>query len=146
MLIDVSLREPGRDGKSVAIDFSIVTPAAESYCKEAANTPLHAAGLREVLKVNKYSQSYKERHGRRPLRTFRVGEWRRLWRESPRSFHRICDLIAQSTGQSGSAIAHFWRSRLLVTLKKITFTNARKWALAHNKSRDPDSIPTDLAD
>ena len=60
MLIDVSLREPGRDGKSVAVDFSIVTPAAESYCKEeAAKTPLHAAGLREVLKVNKYSQSYK---------------------------------------------------------------------------------------
>ena len=49
MLIDVSLRELGRDGKSVAIDFSIVTPAAESYCKEAAKTPLHAAGFREVL-------------------------------------------------------------------------------------------------
>ena len=27
-----------------------------------------------------------------------------------------------------------------------TFINARKWALAHNKSLDPDSIPTDLAD
>ena len=60
MLIDVSLRQPGRDGKSVAIDFSIVTPAAESYCKEAAKTPLHAAGAREVMKVNKYSQSYKD--------------------------------------------------------------------------------------
>ena len=49
-------------------------------------TPLHVvAGLQEVLKVNKYSQSYKYIYGRRPLRTFRVGEWRRLWRESPRS-------------------------------------------------------------
>ena len=34
----------------------------------------------------------------------------------------------------------------IMTLAKITFTNARKWALAHNKSRDPDSIPTDLAE
>ena len=61
-------------------------------------------------------------------------------------FRRICDLITQSTGQSGSAIAHFWRSRLLVTLAKITFTNAQKWALAHNRLRDSDSVVTDLAD
>ena len=54
--------------------------------------------------------------------------------------------ISDCTTQSGSAIAHFWRSRLLVTLAKITFTNAQKWALAHNKARDPDSIPMDLAD
>jgi len=60
MLIDVSLKQPGRDGKCVAIDFSIVTPAAESYCKEAANKPLHAAGLREAMKVNKYLHAYKE--------------------------------------------------------------------------------------
>ncbi len=33
-----------------------------------------------------------------------------------------------------------------MTLAKITFTNAKKWALAHNKLRDPDSIPMDLAD
>ncbi len=30
MLIDVSLRQAGRDGKCEVIDFSIVTPAAES--------------------------------------------------------------------------------------------------------------------
>jgi hypothetical protein len=59
MLIDVSLRQPSRDGKSVVIDFIIVTPAAESYCKETAKQTLHAAGLRESIKVNKYSQSYK---------------------------------------------------------------------------------------
>ena len=29
MLVDVSLRQPGRDGKCGVIDFSIVTPAAE---------------------------------------------------------------------------------------------------------------------
>ena len=61
-------------------------------------------------------------------------------------FRRICDLITQSTGQRGSAIAHFWRSRLLVTLAKITFTNAQKWALAHNRPSDPDSVVMDLAD
>jgi len=43
----------------VAIDFSIVRDTSGG--KEAAKTPLHAAGLREVLKeVNKYSQSYKD--------------------------------------------------------------------------------------
>ena len=30
LLIDVSLKEPGRDGQTVAIDFSVVSPAAES--------------------------------------------------------------------------------------------------------------------
>ncbi len=61
-------------------------------------------------------------------------------------FRRICNLITQSTRQSGSAIADFWRSRLFVTLAKITFTNAQKWALAQNRPRDPDSVVMDLAD
>ena len=65
-------------------------------------------------------------------------------RRAKEVFRRICDLITQSTGRRGSAIAHFWRSRLLVTLAKITFTNAQKWALAHNKPRDPDSMVMDL--
>ena len=42
MLIDVSLRQAGRDGKCGVIAFSIVTPAAESYCAQAAKIPLHA--------------------------------------------------------------------------------------------------------
>ena len=33
-----------------------------------------------------------------------------------------------------------------MTLAKITFTNAQKWALAHNRPRDPDSVVMDLAD
>ena len=49
-------------------------------------------------------------------------------------------------GQSGSSIAYFWKSRLLVTLAKITYSNALRWATAHNKSSDPDSTPTDLTD
>ncbi len=57
-------------------------------------------------------------------------------------FRRIFDFITQSTEQSGSVITH----RLLVTLARITFTNAQKWALAHNRPRDPDNVVTDLAD
>ncbi len=33
-----------------------------------------------------------------------------------------------------------------MTLAKITFTNAQKWALAHNRPRGPDSVVMDLAD
>ena len=145
MLIDVSLKQPGRDGKSVAIDFSIVTPAAESYCKEAARKPLHAAGLREVMKVNKYFHAYKEMDDIH-FEPFVLESGGVFGVRAQEVFRRICDLITQSTGQRGSAIAHFWRSRLLVTLAKITFTNAQKWALAHNRPRDPDSVVMDLAD
>ncbi len=42
-----------RDGKSVTIDFSIVMLAAKLYCKAVVIKPLHTAGLRETMKVNK---------------------------------------------------------------------------------------------
>ena len=61
-------------------------------------------------------------------------------------FKKICNLITQTTGQSGSSIAYFWKSRLLVTLAKITNSNAFKWAMAHNESRNPDSVPIDMTD
>ena len=60
LLIDVSLKEPGRDGQTVAIDFIVVSPAAESYCKQSAKEPLHAAALREATKISKYARAYKE--------------------------------------------------------------------------------------
>ena len=59
MLVDVSLRQSRRDGKCGVIDFSIITPAAESYCAEAAKKPLYASKLREDAKVIKYFQAYK---------------------------------------------------------------------------------------
>ena len=59
MLVDVSLRQPGRDGNCGVIDFSIITPAAESYCAEAAKKPLYASKLTEDAKVTKYFQAYK---------------------------------------------------------------------------------------
>ena len=59
MLVDVSLRQTGRDGKCGVIDFSIIKPVAESYCAEAAKEPLYASKLREDAKVTKYFQAYK---------------------------------------------------------------------------------------
>jgi hypothetical protein len=40
--------------ESVAINFSIVTIAVESYCKEAAWKSLHTAGLRDGMMLNEY--------------------------------------------------------------------------------------------
>ena len=54
MLVDVSLRQAERDGKCGVIDFSIITPAADSYCAAAAKQPLHAAKIREESKILKY--------------------------------------------------------------------------------------------
>ena len=56
MLVDVSLRQPGRDGKCGVIDFSITTPAAESYCAEAAKKPLYVAKMIEDAKITKCIQ------------------------------------------------------------------------------------------
>ena len=61
-------------------------------------------------------------------------------------FKKICNFITQSTGQSGSSIAYFWKSRLLVTLAKITHSNALRWAMTHNDPRNPDSIPIYFTD
>ena len=59
LLIDVSLKEPGRDGQTVAINFNVVSPAAESYiyCKQSAKELLHAA-LREATKIPKYTRKW----------------------------------------------------------------------------------------
>ena len=46
---DWCVTSSGRKGG--VIDFSIVTPAAESYCAQAAKIPLHAAKTREETKI-----------------------------------------------------------------------------------------------
>ena len=58
-------------------------------------------------------------------------------------FNRICNLITQSSGQSRSAIAHFWKSRLLVTLAAITFEKCTKMG---KESCNPDSDLMDFFD
>ena len=145
MLVDVSLRKAERDGKCGVIDFSIITPAAESYCAGAAKKPLYAAKLREDAKFLKYLQAYKDMDDIN-FEPFVVESGGQLGERAQEIFKKICNLITQTSGQSGSSIAYFWRSRLLVTLAKITYSNALRWAMAHNKSRDPDSIPIDLTD
>ena len=62
-LVDVSLRQAERDGKCGVLDFSIIAPAAESYCAGAAKQPLPAAGIREDAKILKYLQAYKSLDG-----------------------------------------------------------------------------------
>ena len=145
MLVDVSLRQAERDGKCGVLDFSIITPAAESYCAGAAKQPLHAAKIREDAKILKYLQAYKNLDDIH-FEPFVVESGGQLGERAQEIFKKICNLITQTTGQSGSSIAYFWKSRLLVTLAKITYSNALRWATAHNKSKDPDSTPTDLTD
>ena len=57
MLIDVSLREQGKDGGNVALDFSMVKSAAMTYCGNLAAVPLHAAGERKKAKMLKYADA-----------------------------------------------------------------------------------------
>ena len=80
------------------------------------------------------------------LEPFVVESGGELGERAQEIFKKICNLITQTTGQSGSSIAYFWKSRLLVTLAKITYSNALRWATTHNKSKDPDSIPIDFSD
>ena len=145
MLIDVSLRGEGRDGKCGVIDFSMVTPAAESYCEQAARVPLHAARLREENKVSKYLQAYKAMDDIH-FEPFVIESGGQFGEKAQQVFKKICNLVTQSTGQCGSNIAYFWKSKLLVTLAAITFSNAQKWFKAHNKSQDPDSLTSDMTD
>ena len=108
MLVDVSLRQRGRDGKCGVIDFSIVTPAAESYSAEAAKTPLCAANLREEAKTLKYFQAYKQLNDIH-FEPFVVESGGELGERVKEIFKKIHNLITQVTGQSGSSIAYFWK-------------------------------------
>ena len=108
LLIDVSLKEPGRDGQTVAIDFSVVSPAAESYCKQSAKEPPQAATLREATKISKFARAYKAM-GNIHFEPFVLESGGVLGERARHVFNRICNLITQSSGQSGSAIiAYCW--------------------------------------
>jgi len=145
MLIDVSLREATKDGDNVALDFSMVTSAAMSYCGKSSTTPLHAAGLREKAKIQKYADAYKVKHNIHFIPV--VFESGGVFGEKAQDvFRKICNLITQTSGQSGSAIAYFWKSRLLVTLAAITYRNVQHWTKAHTKRNSPDSVQEDMMD
>ena len=145
MLIDVSLREPGKDGGNVALDFSMVTSAAATYCGKSAKVSLHAAALREKAKMLKYADAYKEKHNIHFIPVvFESGG--AFGEKAQEVFGKICNLITQTSGQSRSAIAYFWKSRLLVTLAAITYQNVQHWANAHTKRYTPDSVREDMMD
>ena len=147
MLIDVSLREPtaGKDGGNVALDFSMVTSAAMTYCGNSAALPLHAAGEREKAKMLKYADAYKEKLNIHFIPVvFESGG--AFGVKAQDVFGKICNLITQSSGQSSSAIAYFWKSRLLVTLASINYRNVQHWAQAHTKRYTPDSVQEDMMD
>ena len=91
--------------------LSITTPAAESYCAEAAKKPLYAAKMREDAKITKYFQAYKNMDDIH-FEPFVVESGGELGERAQEIFKKICNLITQTTGQSGSSIAYFWKSRL----------------------------------
>ena len=86
-----------------------------SYCAEAAKTPLYTANVREETKTLKYFQAYKQLNNIHfePIVVESGGE---LGERVQEIFKKICNLITQATGQSGSSIAYFWKSRLLLSL------------------------------
>ena len=144
-LIDVSLRGPDKDGGNVALDFSVVTPAAMTYCGKSATFPLHAAERRERAKIQKYAEAYKEKRNIDFIPV--VFESGGAFGEKAQDvFRKICNLITQTSGQSGSAIAYFWKSKLLVTLAALTYRNVQHWAKAHTKRYTPDSVQENMMD
>jgi hypothetical protein len=145
MLIDVSLRGPDKDGGNVALDFSVVTPAAMTYCGKSATSPLHAAEQRERAKIQKYAEAYKEKLNIHFIPVvFESGG--AFGEKALDVFRKICNLITQTSGQSGSAIAYFWKSKLLVTLAALTYRNVQHWAKAHTKRYTPDSVQESMMD
>ena len=99
----------GMANKCGVIDLSIVIPAAESYCAEAAKTPLYAANLREEAKLLKYFQAYKQLDDIH-FEPFVVESGGKLGERAQEIFKKIGNFITQATGQSGSSIAYFWKS------------------------------------
>ena len=95
--------------------------------------------LLHFTKISKYARAYKEM-GNIHFEPFVLESGGVSGERARHVFNRICNLITQSSGQSGSAIAYFWKSRLLVTLAAITFENALKWAKGHNQSCNPDIV------
>ena len=94
MLVDMSLRKAERDGKPGVIDFSIITPADESYCAGAAEKPLYAAKLREDAKFLKYLQAYKEMDDIN-FEPFVVESGGQLGERAQEIFKKICKFITQ---------------------------------------------------
>ncbi len=99
----------------IIIDFSIVTPAAKSYCAQYAKIPLRAAKIREETKNLKYFQAYKALYDTHfePFVVEIGGQ------EDLQSYHSI-----NGPKWIFDCIAYFCKSRFFFTLAKITNFNA----------------------
>jgi hypothetical protein len=140
-LIGTSLRTAERDGVNAVIDFSVVHPAAVSYCKDASRAPRSVTANRATQKNTRYRQQYLN-HDNSNFIPFIVENGGIFGRDAEEAFSKICNIIALQTGQNRSSIAHFWRSRLLVILARQSYENALTWTRAHNHregSHLPDS-------
>ena len=141
-LIGTSLRTAQRDGVNAVIDFSVVHPAALSYCGEASRTPRSITASRAMRKEAQYRQQYLN-HDNSNFIPFIVENGGAFGRDAEEAFSKICNIIALQTGQNRSSIAHFWRSRLLVVLARQSYENALTWTRAHNQregNHNPDSL------
>ena len=124
------------------IDFSVVHPAAISYCRDASRTPGSATVSKANHKNARYRQQYLN-HDNSNFIPFIVENGGTFGRNAEEAFSKICNIIVLHTGQNRSSIAHFWRSRLLVLLAKQSYENALTWTRAHNQrdgAHDPDSL------
>jgi len=141
-LIGTSLRTAERDGVNAVIDFSVVHPAAISYCRDASRTPSSITTNKATQKNARYRQQYLN-HDNSNFIPFIVENGGTFGRDAEEAFSRICNIIALQTGQNRSSIAHFWRSRLLVILARQSYDNALTWTRAHNQregNHEPDSL------
>ena len=106
-LIGTSLRTAERDGVNAVIDFSVVHPAAVSYCREASVTPGNTTISKANLKIARYRQQYLS-HDNSNFIPFIVENGGTFGRHAEEAFSKICNIIALQTGQNRSSIAHFW--------------------------------------
>ena len=116
-----------------------------TYCGKSATSPLHAAERRERAKIQKYAEAYKEKLNIHFIPVV-LESGGAFGGKAQDVFRKICNLINQTSGQSGSAIAYFWKSKLLVTLAALTYWNVQHWAKAHTKRYTPDSVQENMMD
>ena len=113
LLIDVSLVEMVRLWLSILVQLLHPARRNHIYCKQSAKEPLHAAALCEATKISKYARAYKEIDNIH-FEPFVLESGGVFGERARHVCNRICNLITQSSGQSGSAIAYFWKSRPLL--------------------------------
>ena len=91
---------------NAVIDFSVVHPAAVSYCKDASRAPRSVTANRATQKNTRYRQQYLN-HDNSNFIPFIVENGGIFGRDAEEAFSKICNIIALQTGQNRSSIAYF---------------------------------------